>query len=285
MIYGRGRAGVKNGWGSRYLEVSVIHPNETEYDGESWYPKMSSDVEDFGDFDEDGEGGMGDGIMQATRRQIMRVVANLDARVRDEFLVNWGRTVVRLAKRNLKSFHAERVAIGQTTGWTGALYKTVRFEDVRGDTVTVTFGDDLPYANVHNRPRAEGFRVVAVNKPLLIFPDRRFKSQHEDKKSKFVNVAASHRPTSGFMDEAVDEANELSYGMLEEAVDRSAKVIESMTPYTINARGGKSWRLGSISADAAEARGLIKPATSRRDGRVLTAKGKKYIQSRGRKRK
>jgi hypothetical protein len=204
----------------------------------------------------------------------MRTVANLDAQIRDDFLISWGRNVVRMAKKNLKDFHAERVAIGQRTGWKGDLIRTIRIEDVRGDTIFVSFGDDLPYANVHNIPRNDVYTIVARNVPKLVFPDRRFKKS--GKVGKLVRVVSAERPTSGFMGEAVESGNAMSQELIDDAIDKNIKWVEKNTAYTYTSRGGKAWAFGSISAEKATMRGLIKPSAGRRDARILTAKGKKY---------
>lgn len=204
---------------------------------------------------------------------IRRIVANIDRKIRDRVLKNYGLYVVNRAKANIREGTKARGGKAKT-GSKGDLARSIKILSTRGDTVTITYGEGLPYAFVHDLPNGSTYEYQAKNVKYLVFPNRRAKGKP------LTRTIVSNRPTQGYMSEAVDDADDKADQFLQDAIEQMAPAFDQ-TAYVISGEGGKIQRFGSLGIKGAKERGLVRSSRERRDAR-LTAKGKRYVASRSR---
>ena len=200
-----------------------------------------------------------------------RVVQNMDAVVRDGVLGSYAVMVEETAKRNLKQ-QTQRLGGSTATGSRGRLAKSIKQVRSSGDMVRIEYGAGLPYARMHDKPLGSTQAIVIVNSPFLVFPNRRSPISPKP----LIFAKRTERPTSGFMTEAVKNANDELPGMVKREVSLVMNDYNN-SPFKLTESGGLVWRLGSISRKQAINRGLIEVSPKNRRDAVLTDSGRTFV--------
>ena len=207
-------------------------------------------------------------------QHLVDVVQNMDATIRDGVLGRFTANVITRGKENLRD-QTERLGGSAATGSTGRLARTIREITSNGDEVRIAYGGGLKYGRLHDKPLGGYHTIVTVNAPRLVFPNRR--SPITPKPLIFAKV--THRPTSGYMSDAVKDTKREIPKYIEEEVKLADRDFEE-SPFVLTSRGGLVQRFGSWGIEGAISRGLVSRSPTNRRDLLLTDAGAEYVRKR-----
>lgn len=213
------------------------------------------------------------GSLDVVTDVLAHVPSSLAAVVRDDYLSMVGAALREQVERNIEENRAET-----NTPRTNRLMRSYKERYVRGDELTITIGDGVPYASVHNLPLGSAVVIVPKNKKVLKFLFHRIQS------TRFAKIV--YRPGTEFFDRAVQSIKNRQAEFMRQAVSRYKDDLFVGTPYTMGSKGETKWAFGSVSMNEAVAAGLVSfSGVKARKNAVLTQKGEEYRKASRRKRR